>query len=466
MSDTVKAPQNRGKNLPTGYCLHEYEITETLGAGGFGITYLARDRNLDKAVAIKEFFPLSFATRYPDDSIGPVADTSSMGTDYSHLLGRFIDEARTLAKFEHPNVLRVLRYFEANNTAYIIMEYVAGPTLLKRVQEKQLLDEAELRPILLALIDGLKAVHGHSMLHRDIKPENIVLRNGKLPVLIDFGASREAIGRRGHSVTMMWTPGYAPIEQMSDSGQLGPWSDIYALGATAYMALVGAPPGDSAARIVDDRIVPAAVAAKGRASEQFLQAIDWAIRPWAKDRPQDVDAWLAAFDGAAIAPSSADAKTVVMARGNTTVSNNPASGGNATVVGINANANAGSGNSKKIIAAAAVAIALALGAFAFFTLQKSTGAATAVATDSTQAPAAADGKVTPTPVASTPVESALPTPQPAATPQPEPAPKQDLADAEDFRTAQLIDSAEAYTLYLRLHPQGEHAAQAAKLSKR
>ena len=202
---------SRGNDLPSGYCLHEYEITKTLAAGGFGVTYVARDRNLDKEVAIKEFFPLSLAMRLPDNSIGPSTTTGEMKQDYEHLLRGFIDEARRLGKFEHPNVLRVLRYVEANDTAYIITEYISGPTLLDKIKQEEFLDEATLRPILLALIDGLRAVHAHGMLHRDIKPANIILRDGKIPVLIDFGASREAFGKRGHSVTMMWTPGYAPF---------------------------------------------------------------------------------------------------------------------------------------------------------------------------------------------------------------------------------------------------------------
>ncbi len=442
----------RGKNLPPGYCLHEYVIAKTLGAGGFGVTYLARDRNLDKAVAIKEFFPFSFATRYDDSSIGPTTDSEQMQEDYQHLLSRFIEEARTLGKFEHPSVVRVLRYIEANNTAYIIMEYVEGPTLHKRVQEEQLLDEATLRPILLSLIDGLRAVHAHGMLHRDIKPENIVLRGGRAPVLIDFGASREAIGRRGHSVTVMWTPGYAPFEQMSDEGELGPFSDIYALGATAYMALVGSPPADSASRILQDRSVPAVVAAKGRASQAFLEAIDWAIRPLARDRPQDVDAWLDAFEQGAVplhGQREQEGERTIMVRQPATAA------GSAISASAHSASASGSvlkeGRAKRGIVwgAAAVMVLLLVGG-GLFLAQRDSGdeadeAITASAKESEQESRS----------------EASPAPAPAASPAPE-APQRTVnpSDQEDFRIAALVDSVEAYQLYLRLHPNGVHAEQA------
>ncbi|MDR2214935.1 MAG: serine/threonine protein kinase, partial [Nevskiaceae bacterium] len=327
----------RRMNLPVGYQLQEYEILQTLGNGGFGITYLARDRNLSKTVAIKEFFPTGLATRYHDDTIGPVSDASNVLTDYSHLLSRFIDEARTLAKFEHPNVVRVLRYVEANNTAYIIMEYIAGPTLAQYIREHGTLDEVELRPMLLALIDGLRVVHEHGMLHRDIKPENVMLRNGREPVLIDFGASREAIGRSIQNITMMCTPGYSPIEQMvSDDNRLGPYSDIYALGATAYTALVGSPPGKASVRVYGngDPTVPVTQAAKGRASEGFLRAIDWAIEPSQKDRPQTTQQWLTAFNGAVLAPQSSNVKALVVRSDQGEGKRRKVGGGRGVIVGV------------------------------------------------------------------------------------------------------------------------------------
>ena len=238
--------------LPQGHRLQEYELVRVLGFGGFGMTYLGFDHNLDKAVAIKEYLPSDIATRTADRSVAPQA--SEFRGDFQWGLERFLDEARTLARFDHRHIVKVYRFFEAHGTAYIVMEYAEGETLSAYLERKGTLSEAELKGILYPLLDGLEAVHGADFLHRDIKPGNIVLRDvDGSPVLLDFGAARQAIGAKSRSVTSIVTPGYAPIEQYSSRGHQGAWTDIYALGGVCYRALTGQVPDDATDRMRNDR---------------------------------------------------------------------------------------------------------------------------------------------------------------------------------------------------------------------
>ena len=189
-----------------------------LGFGGFGMTYLGFDHNLDKPVAIKEYLPSDIATRTADRSVA--AQASEVRGDFQWGLERFVDEARTLARFDHRHIIKVYRFFEAHGTAYIVMEYAEGETLSAHLERKGSLSEAELKAILYPLLDGLAVVHGADFLHRDIKPGNIVLRDvDGSPVLLDFGSARQAIGAKSRSVTSIVTPGYAPIEQYSSRGR-------------------------------------------------------------------------------------------------------------------------------------------------------------------------------------------------------------------------------------------------------
>jgi len=310
--------------LAKGTRLHEYEIVRVLGAGGFGITYLAFDNNLEKPVAIKEFLPNELALRHEGDSV--TAKSTGAQDEFDHGLKQFMGEARIMAKFNHPNIVRVQRFFDANNTGYIVMDYAEGRTLSDIIKKDGPMDEASLRPILLAIGDGLKRAHEAGILHRDIKPGNLILMDDGTPVLIDFGAARAAIGAHGDSVTSIVTPGYAPIEQYDTGGKQGPWSDIYGLGAVAYVALTGDRPPDATGRIRADNMVPVAKAAADRGSPYFLAAIDWALRPAEEDRPQNIDDWVAALKGQrapspdthAAALTSDDDKTVALPRGGVT----------------------------------------------------------------------------------------------------------------------------------------------------
>jgi tRNA A-37 threonylcarbamoyl transferase component Bud32 len=288
--------------LPQGYQLDEYVIDRVLGSGGFGITYLAHEKTLNRNVAIKEFLPRDLAVRGEDGStIHPVS--SSDEEDFIYGLERFREEARTLVNFRHPNIIPVHRLMEANGTAYLVMEYEDGDSLQQILEREGTLDEERLKGVLLPILNGLEQVHDAGFLHRDIKPDNIYIRSDGSPVLIDFGAARQALGAKSRSMTAVVTVGYAPMEQYSVRGKHSTATDIYALGATAYRAVAGKRPPDAVERIEDDPCVPAAEVGKGRYSEAFLAAIDWALRMDASARPQSIAEWRAALIGETSVPT-------------------------------------------------------------------------------------------------------------------------------------------------------------------
>lgn len=290
--------------LPAGYTLHWYEIESILGQGGFGITYLARDTNLDQLVAIKEFLPTDLAVRTRDSSVHPLSDGHS--DTYGWGLSRFVNEAKTLAKFRHPNIVLVHSVFEANETAYMVMEYVKGRTLEDALKFRKIQGESEFKRVMFALLDGLSLIHAAGFIHRDIKPDNIYLREDGTPVLLDFGSARQAVGEKTRTLTALVSPGYAPYEQYDSSrggeSKQGPWTDIYGLGATLYRAVTGKGPIDATARVNaildgDDILIPAGELGKGSYSAEFLSAIDWALALRPKDRPQDIASWRKALTG-------------------------------------------------------------------------------------------------------------------------------------------------------------------------
>lgn len=283
--------------LPKGYPLHWYVLDDVLGQGGFGITYRARDSNLDRTVAIKEYLPVETATRLPDATVS--ARTRSQAERYTAGLEGFLREARTLARFNHRNIVRVHSVFQHNNTAYMVMEYEAGETLAMLLGRRGTLTEAELTRMLLPIMDGLALVHDAGFIHRDIKPENIMLRPDGSAVLLDFGSARASMGRAG-TMTILVAPGYAPYEQYyAGADSQGPWTDIYALAATCYRATTGEAPLDAIARSkgvlgsTRELLAPAVVVAAGRYSGRLLNAIDHALAFAEKDRPQSLKEWRA-----------------------------------------------------------------------------------------------------------------------------------------------------------------------------
>ena len=282
--------------LPQGTRVQDFEFHRVLGHGGFGITYLGWNMALDIPVAIKEYLPADLAMREQDMSVLP--KSSGDEADFHWGLDRFLDEARVMARFKHPNIVQVQHFFQAHGTAYIVMEYVEGETLSDFFKRRGTLTESELKNILLPLLAGLVEVHEAGILHRDIKPGNILLRAADgSPVLVDFGAARQAVGARSRSVTAVLTPGYAPIEQYSSRGHQGPWTDIYALGGVCYQALTGKMPDEAMDRIRQDPMISITKAVRGKATDSFLSAIDWSLRVEEADRPQGVRVWRSALLG-------------------------------------------------------------------------------------------------------------------------------------------------------------------------
>lgn len=277
------------ESLPIGTLLaDEYRIDSVLGAGGFGITYRAHDVKLEIDVAIKEYFPRDFASRSNTVTVRPRSKGDVEPFEWGR--SQFIDEARRLARLQHPNIVRCMRYFEDNDTGYFVMSFEEGRTLEKHFSRPP--QQGELDQLLAPILDALEALHGAGIYHRDISPDNILVRDDDTPVLIDFGASRQAMARRTQTVAAIVKPGYSPIEQYDrETRQQGAWSDIYSLGATIYSLIAGGPPPDALARVHNDPYVSAREAARGAYRGDFLDAIDWALCPDPDERPVTVREW-------------------------------------------------------------------------------------------------------------------------------------------------------------------------------
>ncbi len=282
--------------LASGTALGEYRIESLLGAGGFGLTYLATDQNLNLRVALKEYLPSSIASRGEDSSIRPRSDDAAQTFAWGKQ--RFLDESRTLASFRHPAIVRVMRFFEANATAYMVMEFVEGMSLGAWSQARRPLGQATIQSLMVPLLEGLKVIHDSGYLHRDIKPDNIYMRADGTPVLLDFGSARQTMQQT--ELTAIVSPGWAPFEQYHSGGKQGPWSDLYAIGGVLYWLITGRKPVESVARVREDTLVPAAKAAPGGIySPEFLAAVDWALHPHEDQRPQSVPEFLQRFGNSA-----------------------------------------------------------------------------------------------------------------------------------------------------------------------
>jgi serine/threonine protein kinase len=273
-----------------GSLLMEYRLESVLGVGGFGITYLANDTLLEKKVAIKEYFPGAAVSRGADLKVTLThPDTAA---EYEMGLDRFLKEARTLAGFSHPNIVRVNRYFKDHGTGYMVMDYEDGESLkswLKRHPQPPL---EVVMGLIAPLLDGIEKVHAAGFLHRDIKPDNIFVRKVRGdPVLIDFGSARQAISGSTHTLTTLVTPGYAPFEQYSSGVEQGPWTDLYAMGGVLFYALTGNNPPDAIGRMKGDPLAKLLAPAIPRYGEDLVRAIEWAMQVDEKKRPRTVSEW-------------------------------------------------------------------------------------------------------------------------------------------------------------------------------
>ena len=274
--------------LPSGYQLLDYRIVRKIGGGGFSLVYLAYDEH-EHEVAIKEYLPATLVRRDSDQRIHPINDEKLQGFRYG--MRFFFEEGRSLARITHPNVVRVENFFRANETVYMVMRYERGKTLQEYIRSHRgNIRESFIRRIFAELLNGLREVHAQKLLHLDIKPSNIYIRLDGSPVLIDFGAARQALSKEHARLVSMYTPGYAAPEQYQPSGsvQLGPWTDIYSVGAAIYACLSGAPPQAADSRTDYDKLIPAAKSWRGKYSVELLELVDSCLQIDPLARPQSV----------------------------------------------------------------------------------------------------------------------------------------------------------------------------------
>jgi len=283
--------------LAPGTRLGEFEILGLIGVGGFGMVYRAYDHSLQRDVAIKEYMPTALASR-SDDVLNISVRTSSDHETFRTGLESFVGEARMLAKFEHPSLVKVFRFWEANNTAYMVMPLYRGMTLKQaRLRMRTPPTEAWLRKVLWSVLGALKVLHRGKALHRDVSPDNIFLQDIGPPVLLDLGAARLAISDRAKQHTAVLKVNYAPIEQYADVKDMlqGPWTDLYSLSAVVHGMLCNEPPMPATIRVVNDSMPPFASVARTVAAEfgqryssEFVTGIAWGLNIRPQDRPQSV----------------------------------------------------------------------------------------------------------------------------------------------------------------------------------
>lgn len=286
MIASIPMAQQANHALPAGYQLDEYRIERQLSLGGFSIVYLATD-GAGQFVAIKEYLPNSLALRGAGE-IRPLITDEHMPS-FRYGMKCFFEEGRALAKLSHPNVIRVLNFFRANDTVYMVMEYEQGRTLQEFIQKnRHMVTENFIRNVFTKLLNGLREVHSHRLLHLDLKPSNIYMRKDYTPVLIDFGAARQTLARDTPMLKPMYTPGYASPEHYDQRELLGPWSDIYSVGASMYACIAGAAPQAADSRLEKDRLIPAMQRWEGQYSDQLLETIDWCMCLNHLSRPQSV----------------------------------------------------------------------------------------------------------------------------------------------------------------------------------
>jgi serine/threonine protein kinase len=272
--------------LPNGYQLLNYRIDKQLSRGGFSLVYRAYDEH-NKLVAIKEYLPSALALRADGQTVQASSEENLVVFRYG--MRCFFEEGRALARIVHPNVVRVLNFFRANETVYMVMQYEAGRTLQEQIQShKHTISENFIRHVFGHLLNGLREVHTHKLLHLDIKPANIYLRADGSPVLLDFGSARQTLTHDSPKLSPMYTPGFAPPEQYQSMDLLGPWSDIYSVGASIFSCFAGVAPQAADARMYEDKQESVKNIWHGQYSEELLEIIDWCLRLDQQERPPSV----------------------------------------------------------------------------------------------------------------------------------------------------------------------------------
>lgn len=286
--------RQRPPSLPDGTQIDRYRIDKTLGGGGFSIVYQASDCETGEILVIKEYIPNKLARRRDDNSVVPKSDEDSGRFNRGRLL--FFQEASALATLKHPNIVNVLSFFRANGTVYMVMEYQEGKNLQAYLTARRgNLSEKFLRTVFPPLLDGLSLIHNNDLLHLDIKPGNIHIQPGGQPLLLDFGAVHGFPQSRQSQPGQIISPGFSPIEQYETNGYVGPWSDIYAFGATMRACIEGKPPPPARDRHDRDTLKSARSTYRKRYSNCLLAAIDWAMEVDPMLRPQSTAEFRAAL---------------------------------------------------------------------------------------------------------------------------------------------------------------------------
>ena len=277
--------------LPPDTLIGGYRIVRKVAAGGFGVVYLALDAE-NQQVAIKEYLPSSLATRAPGELLPQVhAEKLSL---YRLGLKSFFEEGRSLAQISHPSVVSVMNFFRQNETVYMVMNYLEGASLqdfivtARDLKQAKVFRESTIRSLFEEVLRGLRIVHQHKMLHLDIKPANIFVTDDNKAVLIDFGAAREVLSKEGNFIRPMYTPGFAAPEMYRRDAAMGPWTDIYAIGACIYACMQGYPPNDAPQRLQNDRLATALARLRGVYSDNLIEVVEWCMALDPLARPQSV----------------------------------------------------------------------------------------------------------------------------------------------------------------------------------
>ena len=277
--------------LPDGYEIEGYRIVKKISSGGFSIVYLARDE-FDRPVAIKEYLPSSLALRRPGE-LAPTIVDANLAT-FRIGLKCFFEEGRALARILHPNVVRVVNFFRANETVYMVMLYEQGRSLQEQILkhrdrgDKKLLGERFIRMVFTQVMNGLREVHTNKLLHLDLKPANVYLRRDGSPILLDFGAARQTLSADSSKLYPMYTPGFAAPELYEKNAQLGPWTDIYGIGASIFASMSGHAPQPSDARLLNDKMSVKFRELAHSYSRELLGVVEWCLKLDPLERPQSV----------------------------------------------------------------------------------------------------------------------------------------------------------------------------------